>query len=292
MPNSQVALDSAVRTENYSAQSSARTEKDERFRAESFDRAPYCGMLNVFNMVSKSVQNFVRTYSRPSGAFSAVNEDKVSLIRTRANSTVSIAGSLSQTNATSAGALERSAPPMTVTQLNGIADDVKRIMVLNLCSESAKAEFSDTDPRYATSDGALGVFMDRAISENPNELLLVGFKKNAQDGSSSEWVGTISLCEWDEPKFEKHGPRWVADFVVKEDSRGQGYGSQLLKQVLDAARERGFPDVKLYTESEDAMRLYARNGFQFIESEIVTDNTNPDNEIKCYIMRADLSSQA
>lgn len=62
---------------------------------------------------------------------------------------------------------------------------------------------------------------------------------------------------------EEHGRGWVKDIVVREDERGRGLGSSLLRQGFHAYALRGATRVglKVSTNPTGALRLYDREGF-------------------------------
>jgi GNAT superfamily N-acetyltransferase len=61
----------------------------------------------------------------------------------------------------------------------------------------------------------------------------------------------------------------LEDLVVRNDHRGQGYGTQLLEHAIGFAREKGFLRITLLTDKPDVAtkRFYARHGF--VESGMV-----------------------
>ena len=62
---------------------------------------------------------------------------------------------------------------------------------------------------------------------------------------------------------------YLAELYVKPDLRGQGYGRELITEVLRVARERGADYAFLVTSEEDrlAQRLYEAAGFRKTEGE-------------------------
>ncbi len=48
--------------------------------------------------------------------------------------------------------------------------------------------------------------------------------------------------------------------------RGQGFGTQLLNQMLDMLRRKGYPQVSLSVQKENyALRMYQKAGFETVE---------------------------
>ena len=56
----------------------------------------------------------------------------------------------------------------------------------------------------------------------------------------------------------------LEDLVVRPGHRGKGAGSALLRHAIDFAEANGFARITLLTDrvNEQAMRFYARHGFQ------------------------------
>ena len=77
------------------------------------------------------------------------------------------------------------------------------------------------------------------------------------DASKIVGIGIINLWRW-------NGVAWVWDLRVDESERGRGYGTALLKGMIEAAREMG---AKVLMDFEglrqsDLSRLYLNNGFR------------------------------
>ena len=55
--------------------------------------------------------------------------------------------------------------------------------------------------------------------------------------------------------------------AVVPSKRGHGIGDALLRELLEKARQAGYPSVSLSVDSENAgaIRLYERHGFQVVE---------------------------
>lgn len=56
---------------------------------------------------------------------------------------------------------------------------------------------------------------------------------------------------------------YIAELMVKADTRGQGTGSQLLRFFLENTRSHSYKDafIRVWTENESALRLYRKAGF-------------------------------
>jgi len=56
----------------------------------------------------------------------------------------------------------------------------------------------------------------------------------------------------------------MEDVVVHPDHRGQGYGSMLLKHVIEFARQKNFKRITLLTDKigQESQEFFRRNGFE------------------------------
>jgi GNAT superfamily N-acetyltransferase len=78
-------------------------------------------------------------------------------------------------------------------------------------------------------------------------------------------IGTASLIENDElPHAPEPGP-WVAAVYVDAANRGTGVGGELVSEILRRARNLGFDDVYLYTES--VPKWYESMGWKTIRTD-------------------------
>ncbi len=91
------------------------------------------------------------------------------------------------------------------------------------------------------------------------ELLFMVLRNN-KDGQ--EVVASIALCDFDDfEEFRQFKP-WIAAFVVREDLRGTGIGSQVLQLIEKKAVDYGITQVYLWTE--ESKDFYARRGYVFM----------------------------
>ena len=91
------------------------------------------------------------------------------------------------------------------------------------------------------------------------ELLFMVLRNN-KDGQ--EVVASIALCDFDDfEEFRQYKP-WIAAFVVREDLRGTGIGSQVLQLIEKKAVDYGITQVYLWTE--ESKDFYARRGYIFM----------------------------
>ena len=107
-------------------------------------------------------------------------------------------------------------------------------------------------------DDDLAVYLDAfaAVDADPAQTLVVG----ERDG---EVVATLQRGVL--PGLSRRGARraQVEAVRVREDVRGSGLGTAMLRWVVDEARDRGCAVVQLTTDASrtDAHRFYERLGF-------------------------------
>ncbi len=56
----------------------------------------------------------------------------------------------------------------------------------------------------------------------------------------------------------------MEDVIIHPDHRGQGYGSMLLKHVVEFAKQKNFKRITLLTDkiSEESQEFFSKNGFE------------------------------
>jgi GNAT superfamily N-acetyltransferase len=123
-----------------------------------------------------------------------------------------------------------------------------------------KAEFSADDWRK---------FYKNAMSSDYNSWNLLGidqehlFMAIREEDEKSEVVASIAICDFDDfEEFRQYKP-WIAAFIVREDLRGSGVGSQVLKLAEEKAIEYRITKIFLWTEGE--REFYGKRGYQFLE---------------------------
>jgi GNAT superfamily N-acetyltransferase len=80
-------------------------------------------------------------------------------------------------------------------------------------------------------------------------------------------VGCALLSAEDLPSRKELTP-WLSNLYIKEDYRKMGIGTQLVAFVANEAKRIGFPKMWLFTEHEETLMLYAKLGWNFVESAI------------------------
>jgi N-acetylglutamate synthase-like GNAT family acetyltransferase len=84
-----------------------------------------------------------------------------------------------------------------------------------------------------------------------------------EEDEKSEVVASIAICDFDDfEEFRQYKP-WIAAFIVREDLRGSGVGSQVLKLAEEKAIEYRITKIFLWTEGE--REFYGKRGYQFLE---------------------------
>lgn len=77
-------------------------------------------------------------------------------------------------------------------------------------------------------------------------------------------VGTASIIKSDMKTHPELEP-WLANVYVREDKRGNGYGSKLVKRVLKEAKQHNFNKIYLFTP--DKKSFYQRIGWELYKQE-------------------------
>jgi GNAT superfamily N-acetyltransferase len=101
-------------------------------------------------------------------------------------------------------------------------------------------------------------------------------------------VGTASLVPHDLDERPDLTP-WLAGVFVEPQARGQGYAAHLIASVEDACRKTPFTTLWLYTDT--AERIYARAGWQAVETIEHRSQTIRDRIKPVVLMRRDLLPQ-
>jgi GNAT superfamily N-acetyltransferase len=112
-------------------------------------------------------------------------------------------------------------------------------------------------------------FYENAMSSDYNSWNLLGvdqehlFMAIREEDEKSEVVASIAICDFDDfEEFRQYKP-WIAAFIVREDLRGSGIGSQVLKLAEERAIEYGITKIYLWTEGE--REFYGKRGYQFLD---------------------------
>jgi N-acetylglutamate synthase-like GNAT family acetyltransferase len=130
-----------------------------------------------------------------------------------------------------------------------------------LRTTAAQWSFSEWGKLYP--DDSVQWYLDLyAASDQDERSLPVCLAAMNEDGSI---VGTASLIANDElPNAPEPGP-WVAAVYVDSAYRGAGVGTELVLETVRRARNLGFDDVYLYTES--VSKWYESMGWKTIRTD-------------------------
>jgi N-acetylglutamate synthase-like GNAT family acetyltransferase len=130
-----------------------------------------------------------------------------------------------------------------------------------LRTTAAHWSFSEWGKLYP--DDSVQWYLDLyAASDQDERSLPVCLAAMNEDGSI---VGTASLIANDElPNAPEPGP-WVAAVYVDSAYRGAGVGTELVLETVRRARNLGFDDVYLYTES--VSKWYESMGWKTIRTD-------------------------
>jgi N-acetylglutamate synthase-like GNAT family acetyltransferase len=84
-----------------------------------------------------------------------------------------------------------------------------------------------------------------------------------EEDGKSEVVASIAICDFDDfEEFRQYKP-WIAAFIVREDLRGSGIGSQVLKLAEEKAIKYGITKIYLWTEGE--REFYGKRGYVLLQ---------------------------
>ena len=123
-----------------------------------------------------------------------------------------------------------------------------------------KEEFSADDWRKFYKNAMSSDYISWNLLGVDQEHLFMAIRE--EDGKS-EVVASIAICDFDDfEEFRQYKP-WIAAFIVREDLRGSGIGSQVLKLAEEKAIKYGITKIYLWTEGE--REFYGKRGYQFLD---------------------------
>ncbi|MBI5122959.1 GNAT family N-acetyltransferase [Candidatus Roizmanbacteria bacterium] len=98
--------------------------------------------------------------------------------------------------------------------------------------------------------------------KSPNIFILV-----ARSTENKKIVGMITVCAYRIPYVKK---AYLDDFVVDEEYRGQGIGSQLFKSAIEFAKEKkaAYVDFTSNPKRIEGNKLYEKLGFKKRETNV------------------------
>lgn len=121
-----------------------------------------------------------------------------------------------------------------------------------------KEEFTADDWRSFYSRVLNGNYETWDWNTDSKELLFLAVAEDA-----NEVLAVIGLCDFDDLEEYRHLKPWLCAFVVREDLRGNGIGSQVLELMEARARDYGIDLVYLWTE--DQLEFYLKRGYKKID---------------------------
>ena len=121
---------------------------------------------------------------------------------------------------------------------------------------TGKEEFSEQDWHNFYANTKKSDYQNWDLAGTDQELLFLAMVNVAE---KQEVVASIGLCDFDDfEEFRQYKP-WIAAFIVREDLRGSGIGSQVLKLAEEKAIEYGITKIYLWTEGQ--REFYGKRGY-------------------------------
>lgn len=80
---------------------------------------------------------------------------------------------------------------------------------------------------------------------------------------STELLGVIGLCDFDDLEEFRHYKPWICGFVVREDLRGKGLGRQIMNEMELLIKDFGIKKIYLWTE--DQVDFYKKLEYKHID---------------------------
>jgi len=125
---------------------------------------------------------------------------------------------------------------------------------------SGKEEFSAQDWHNFYANTQRSDYKNWDPNGIDQELLFLAIRDKA---GVDEVVASIGLCDFDDFEELRMYRPWIVAFVVREDLRGTGIGTQILNLMEKKVREYGVSLVYLWSEGEKT--FYQKRGYRLIE---------------------------
>ena len=125
---------------------------------------------------------------------------------------------------------------------------------------SGKEEFSAQDWHNFYANTQRSDYKNWDPNGIDQELLFLAIRDKA---GVDEVVASIGLCDFDDFEELRMYRPWIVAFVVREDLRGTGIGTQILNLMEKKVREYGVSLVYLWTEGEKS--FYQKRGYRLIK---------------------------
>ena len=88
---------------------------------------------------------------------------------------------------------------------------------------------------------------------------------------------TMAIFNYEEERHKELVPydHWyLQNIAVKPEEQGKGYGGLLLRTMIETVKSDGLP-IYLETNTEKAMSIYQRYGFEILEYGIIPETDVP-----------------
>lgn len=119
-----------------------------------------------------------------------------------------------------------------------------------------KEEFTAQDWRDFYTNTAKSNYQKWNREGIDQELLYLAIRKST---GFDEVVATIALCDFDDLEELRDLKPWIAAFIVREDLRGSGIGTEVLSLIEEQAIAFGIKVVHLWTEGQAS--FYSNRGY-------------------------------
>jgi N-acetylglutamate synthase-like GNAT family acetyltransferase len=119
-----------------------------------------------------------------------------------------------------------------------------------------KEEFSAQDWRDFYTNTAKANYESWDFEGIDQELLYLAINNS---NGVDEVVAAIALCDFDDFEELRDLKPWIAAFIVREDLRGSGIGTEVLRLIEKQASAFGIKIVHLWTEGQAT--FYSNRGY-------------------------------
>lgn len=125
---------------------------------------------------------------------------------------------------------------------------------------TGKDEFSEQDWHNFYANTQKSDYQNWNLAGTDQELLFLAISNTA---GKLDVVASIGLCDFDDfEELRKYKP-WIVAFVVREDLRGSGIGTQVLQLMERKIVDYGNSHIYLWTEGKKV--FYENRGYKFVE---------------------------
>ena len=142
--------------------------------------------------------------------------------------------------------------------------------------------------RKATAREMLGLWGYKNIDEAPNTAKF--FYNNISSGNAVFWtadnegelIGELYVfLDLDDKDFaDGKGKVYLCAYRIRNDYRGQGIGSQLIRTVLDDLKSSGYKCVTIGADDESHVKLYKHYGFSSVIKKVYCDPCAMDRNMQ------------